>query len=128
MQIIAILIRLAGTVAVASAALMTWQAFYSPATVIRWLDQLDAGQAGQRPEQAILWLNFFGFGMIVAGGMENALAWMPADWGSVGEDGFVSLRTGLAYVTGVMAAYPMFSVIQRLAVLQNRSLPAGTGE
>ena len=59
---------------------------------------------------------------LATGGIDNALAWLPHSVGNFGGWGeLTSARTAISVILGIVAAYPIYSLVSRLAELQAKA-------
>ncbi|MGV8952478.1 MAG: hypothetical protein ACOH2M_15330 [Cypionkella sp.] len=112
--------QIVGTICAVCAIITAFRAYLDPEPVFHWLEQIEASiQPPLQLPRVLLAANLIGFGILVAGGVDNALGWMPSAWGGLDQEGdFTPFRVTLMLTAGAMGAYPAFSLVKRLAVLQ----------
>lgn len=123
MDVIVFALQVIGLLAALLAVYTTVRAYMAPRSVLDWLARTHGKQGiGRQIAQMLLVMNFVGYAVLAIGGIDNALAWLPhsvANFGGWGE--LTSARTAISVILGIVAAYPIYSLVSRLAELQARA-------
>ena len=123
MDVIVLVLQVIGLLAALFAVYTTVRAYMAPRAVLDWLARAHGKQGiGRQIAQVLLVINFVGYAVLATGGIDNALAWLPHSVGNFGSWGeLTSARTAISVVLGIVAAYPIYSLVSRLAELQARA-------
>lgn len=123
MDVIVFALQVMGLLAALFAVYTTVRAYMAPQSVLDWLARAHGKQGiGRQLAQILLVLNFVGYAVLATGGIDNALAWLPHSVGNFGGWGeLTSARTAISVILGIVAAYPIYSLVSRLAELQAKA-------